>query len=386
MARHAIVIGGGIGGLTAAAALSGKGWTVTLYERAGSLEPIGSGLALGPNALRALDTLGGVGDAVRALAAFRGDGGLRRPGGTWLNRTSAEAAAARFGDPILTLLRSALVDLLAARLPDDSVRLGTTIASVSPADGTVTTEAGDREQADLVVAADGIHSATRDTLFPDHPRPAYSGVTAWRVVVPGVDVNGRASETWGRRLVFGVTPLADRNVYCYATAPSAPDARADDELALLRRLFGAWHDPIPELLAQASPEAILRNDVYALERPLPEFHHRRVALLGDAAHPMTPNLGQGACQAIEDAIVLAHEVTDGGGLPAYTAARLPRTTRIMQRSSAISRLTRLRGVLPVTARDTALWLGGRLGPGAVIRQGDAIFNWRPPTSPTTTPR
>ncbi|WP_329520607.1 FAD-dependent monooxygenase [Spirillospora sp. NBC_01491] len=376
MTRHAIVAGGGIGGLTAAAALHRNGWTVTLYERAASLDPVGSALAIGPNGLRALDTLG-AGDAVRDLAAFQGSGGLRRAGGAWLSRTSAEAAAARYGDPVLVLKRSTLVGILADRLPPGTVHLGVTVTSVAP-DGTVTTPAG-TEHADLVVAADGIASPTRAALFPGHPGTRYSGLTAWRFLTTAGPAGTGPSETWGRGLVFGVMPMAGGVIYCYATAPAPENTReAGTEHAALRRLFGTWHDPIPALLSAATGGPVLRNDIAFMDHPLPAYHRGRVALLGDAAHPMTPNLGQGACQALEDAVVLAHEVTAGGGLPAYTAARRPRTTEVMQRSHRIGRLTALNGHATVAARDAALWLSGRLGPTALLRQADSLYRWRPP--------
>lgn len=373
--RTAIVVGGGIGGLTAAVALRDKGWEVTLVERAPALDPVGAGLALGPNALRALDTLG-LGDPVRELAAFQGDAGIRRASGAWLSRTSAEAAAARYGDPTVLLMRSALVDLLAGRLDTGATLLGTSVTGVDPDLGTVRTDDGRELRADLVVAADGIHSAIRGTAFPDHPGPRYAGITAWRFVVD-VDEPPMPSETWGRGLVFGVMPLAGNRVYCYMTAAVPAGASAPDgEKAEITRLFGTWHAPIPELVAKAGP--ILRNDVHHLDRPLPAMHHGKVALLGDAAHPMTPNLGQGACQAIEDAVVLAHEVTDGGGLAAYTAARSPRTSAIVKQSAGIARLTRLSDPLVVAARDAAIRAMGLLGPTALLRQGDAVFRWTPP--------
>ncbi|MBE1532444.1 FAD-dependent monooxygenase [Actinomadura algeriensis] len=371
----AIVIGGGIGGLTAAAALKGKGWTVRVLERAPTLEPVGSGLAMMPNALRALDTLG-VGDRVRALATFAGDGGVRRPDGGWLNRTSAEAAAARFGDPTVVMPRSVLVDLLRALLDPADVRLGVTVESASP-DGTVATAAGE-ERADLVVAADGIGSRVRSSLFPGHPGPRYTGLTAWRLLAADPDRTGAFSETWGRGLVFGVNPIADGRVYCYATAPAPAGTTAPDERRELLRHFGSWHDPIPELLDRADPAGILRNDIYFMPRPLPAFHRDRLVLLGDAAHPMTPNLGQGACQAIEDAVTLAEAVTSGGGTAAYTAARLDRTTKIMAMSHRVSRLTRPVNPLATAVRDAGMWTVGRLGPDLVLRQAAAAIDWRPP--------
>ncbi|MCT9930971.1 FAD-dependent monooxygenase [Planotetraspora sp. A-T 1434] len=390
---HAVVIGAGIGGLTAAVALEREGWTVTVFEQAASIEPVGSGLAVAPNALRALDTIG-VGDQVRELSAIQGEAGIRRPDGRWISRTSAEDARARYGDPTVLLLRSTLVDLLSARLSPGALRLDSRVESVDAGSGRVTTSGG-TVGADLVVAADGIRSPVRKALFPHHPDPVYAGVTSWRVVVPAAGPV-RASETWGRGLVFGVMPLADDQVYCYATAVVPADQVNGDEKAELVRLFRRWHEPIPALLAAADPGAVLRHDIYSMDTPLPAFHRGKVALLGDAAHSMTPHLGQGACQAIEDAVVLAHHVGEahhagrtshagsGGGdhltagLAAYTEARRDRTTRIVRRSRAIGRLTLWTNPLAVFARDGAMSLAGKLGPNVAFRQFDEVFNWRPP--------
>ncbi|XVQ84327.1 FAD-dependent monooxygenase [Microbispora siamensis] len=376
---HAVVIGAGIGGLTAALALAREDWSVTVLEQATSIEPVGAGLAVAPNALRALDVIG-VGDEVRRLAAIQGLSGIRVPDGRWLSRTTAEDAAARYGDPIVLLTRSALVGILAGRLPQGALRLNTRVASVDPATGRVTVPGAETIEADLVVAADGIRSRTRSALFPGHPAPVYAGVTSWRAVVPLPGVTG-ASETWGRGLVFGVMPLAGGQVYCYATAKASAGLRAADERDELLRLFGRWHDPIPALLDAADPAAVLRHDIHCLDAPLPAFHAGRVALLGDAAHPMTPNLGQGACQAMEDAVVLADRVSPGkgqsAGLAAYSRERLARTTLIVRRSRAIGRLTRWSNPLAVALRDGAMRAAGRLGPGVALRQGDQVFVWSP---------
>ncbi|RJL32268.1 monooxygenase [Bailinhaonella thermotolerans] len=376
---HAAIVGGGTGGLTAAAALKRKGWTVTVLERARALEPVGSGFAITPNALRALDTID-AGDAVRGMSALQGAMGLRTPDGGWLNRTSSGAHQERYGDPTVVLRRSALSEVLTDLVGADAVRLGVSVESVDPERGTLVTSDGEIE-ADLVVGADGIHSTVRRTLFPGHPGPVYSGVTAWRVLVPADGLTVVPGETWGRGLIFGVMPMTGGLAYGYATAPKPAGDRAPDERAELLRLFSTWHDPIPSMLERADPARILRNDVHYLETPLPAFHRGRVALLGDAAHAMTPNLGQGACQSIEDAVVLAHEVTDGGGLPAYTAARLPRTTAIVRRAATINRVTRQTNPVAVALRDAALRLTARLGPGAMLRQADALFTWQPPKSP-----
>ncbi|UNO38707.1 FAD-dependent monooxygenase [Streptomyces sp. MST-110588] len=414
-ARTAIVIGGGIGGLTAAAALHRRGWSVTVLERAASLEPVGAGIALAPNAQRALDTID-VGDAVRSVAVRRATWDLRLPGGHRLSRTTDTAAVRRFGGPVVIQHRADVVNLLASRLPTGAVRTGVTARLADPGDPARPDRParvhltdrhgrphpsghGDHLTADLVVAADGIHSATRRLLFPTHPEPRYAGVTTWRMVVPAPDRTCAAHETWGRGGLWGTIPLSDGRVYAYAQAavPSGGSAPDDERAELLRR-FGTWHHPVPAILRATDPAAILRNDVYSGTRPVPAFHHGRVALLGDAVHPMTPSLGQGGCQAIEDAVVLAHLVglatgspngpdqSYGSGNPPtltaalarYTRERRPRTTEVVRRSARVSRATTWSSLPAHLLRAAGLALAARRAPDLGLRALDGIADWCPP--------
>ncbi|MBQ0830617.1 FAD-dependent monooxygenase [Streptomyces tagetis] len=384
--RHAVVIGGGIGGLTAAAALHGAGLRVTVLERGPSLQPLGAGISLSPNALRALDVIG-LGDEIRSLAAWQGDGGLRTPGGRWLSRSDAAKAAERFGGPLVLLHRSTLAGLLADRLPRDAVRTSADAAVADPGGpgrpARVRTPGGEIE-ADLVVAADGIRSAARAVLFPGHPGPVYSGFTTWRVVIPLPGVEFASHETWGRGRIWGTHPLKDGRVYAYAAAVTPAGGHApDDEKSELLRLFGDWHDPIPAVLAAIRPEDILRHDVHHLAEPLPAHHLGRVALVGDAAHAMPPNLGQGGNQAIEDAVVLAHHHDD---LAAYTAARLPRTSAITRQAVRVARLNLTTGRAQVAVRDAAMRLLSLAGPALFLRSFDSIADWRPPQPPYASQR
>ena len=382
-----MVIGAGIGGLAAAAGLCAAGWDVTACERAGSLEPVGVALALAPNGLRALDAIG-AGDGLRALAVPQ-ELGIRRCDGRWLMRsTTGRMVSDRFGDPVILLPRAAVIDALAARVPGGVLSLATEVTSVESggkAAARVATTAGELD-ADLVVAADGIGSASRSALFPGHPGLRYAGFTTWRLLTGPVTGQVPMAESWGRGTVFGVMPLSGGRVYCYAAAPADPGARAGDELAELVRLFGRWHEPIPGLLAITRPQDVLRHDVAELAAPLPSFHRGRAALLGDAAHPMTPNLGQGACQALEDAAVISWLAAGTGPdsvtgmLARYTADRLPRTTNVVRWSRRAATMTTWASPPAVAFRNTLARLTGRLAPGAALRGLAAIYGWQPPAA------
>ncbi|PZG88954.1 monooxygenase [Streptomyces sp. NTH33] len=388
-----VVIGGGIAGLAAAAALHRAGRQVTVLERAPSLEPVGAAISLSPNALRALDVLG-IGDRIRDLAAWQGDGGLRTPSGRWIARTNAAAAAERFGGPLVLLHRTTLIDSLAALLPPGAVRTSAAASLADPGDerrpARVTTPDGELE-AEMVVAADGIHSGTRRTLFPGHPGAVYAGFTTWRLVIPVPGAEFASHETWGRGRLWGTHPLKDGRVYAYAAAVTPAGRRAaDDEKAELLRRFGDWHDPIPAVLAAARPEDVLRHDVHHIAEPLPAYHRGRVALLGDAAHAMPPNLGQGGNQALEDAVVLAlphSRPRSSGGTPvaddlaAYTAARLPRTTAIARQAVRTARLNLMRNRAGIAVRDTAIAALSRARPALLLRGFDGIADWWPPQPP-----
>lgn len=361
----AVIVGGGIGGLATAVALARRGWEVEVLERAAAFTEVGAGLSLWLNGLRALDALG-VGQSVRERARPAGQAGIRDASGRWLSRAGQEAQAGPDG-PVAMIHRADLLAVLHAAVPAGSLRNAVTV-SQARADGTVVHSEGE-SRADLLVGADGIRSVVRASIWPDAAAPRYAGYTAWRIVTPAVPVGG-SSESWGSGERFGYAPLPDGRVYCFAVA-NAPEGAPDAGLAGLRRRFSGWHSPIPALLDAAAPDAVLHDDLYELP-PLRSFTAGRAALAGDAAHAMTPNLGQGACQALEDAVVLAKCLDGNGGLDAYDRLRRKRTQMISRRAHRIGVVGQWESPAAVALRNAAL----RLLPGSSFARSLApVLDW-----------
>ncbi|MFF5174625.1 FAD-dependent monooxygenase [Micromonospora sp. NPDC000089] len=384
MAGHAVVVGGGIGGLAAALALHRTGWRVTVLERAPQARELGTGITLMANALRGLDALG-IGAAVRAQGRTEAPGGLRTRRGRWLSRVDAAEMTRLLGTTALGVHRTTLHGVLRAALPAGTLHTSAEATDVtSGPDRAVVSYRRHGEpaelSADLVVAADGLRSVLRARLWPDIPAPVYAGATTWRAAIRWTDPLPTAV-SWGRAAEFGMVPLGPGQVYWYAAITAAPGGRAPDELAEVRARFGDWHHPIPALLAATRPDEVLRHDLHHLATPLPCYVTGRVALLGDAAHAMTPYLGQGACQAIEDAVTLGVVCAGGAGgldtaLARYDRERRPRSQEVARASDRIGRFgQRLRNPVAVALRDTMV----RLTPSAVaLRQAARYADWHPP--------
>lgn len=356
--KRAIIIGGGIGGLCTAIGLRRIEVEAVVYERAEELSQVGAGLTLWANAIKALRNLG-LADAVIEAGSKIERGEIRTATGQLLSLSEPGELERLFGEPTVAIHRADLHSILLSALPPDTVRLGAECTGFEQEEdgATVRFASGHTDRADLVVGADGIHSIVRRQLFPQ-VRLRYSGYTAWRGVVATRNeaALGVTSESWGCGSRFGIVRVDKERVYWFATAnaPAGQSLTAAERKGFLRQRFMGWHNPV-ELLLESTPEGeILHNDIYDL-KPIERWGKERVILLGDAAHPTTPNMGQGACMAIESSLVLARCLSQESNLAAalrrYEAERMQRTAWITDQSWKIGRIGQLENPLACKLRD-----------------------------------
>jgi 2-polyprenyl-6-methoxyphenol hydroxylase-like FAD-dependent oxidoreductase len=359
--QHAIIIGAGIGGMAAGIALRQIGWRVSLFERAEALEAVGAGLSLWANAIRALDRLG-LAAEVRALLALAPTGGIYRADGTPLVVTDSTSLNRRVGEVSGVVHRADLQELLYRALEPESLHLGRVCERITQDDGAVTAHFTDGSSAsgDLLIGADGLRSVVRAQLVGDGP-PVYAGYTAYRGVAMLNLGDVRHGEYWGQGARFGIAPMSAGRIYWFATrqAPAGERLSSEEEKALLLKTFHGWGVPAATIISATPTTAVLRNDVF-FRPPLRRWSVGRATLLGDAAHPMTPDMGQGACQALEDAVTLADALSEhqsiAAALSAYERCRIPRTAQVVLQSRRIGSLGQWQHPIACAVRNTLLRL------------------------------
>lgn len=361
-----LIAGAGIGGLAAGIALRKAGHEVEILERSSELREIGAGLMIWPNGARALEALG---VRIRALTV-QGVSVCNWHGSRLFDFPMAEISK-RYGLDVVFVHRADLQAALAESFGRDGLRLAADVTGfredgarleVTLRDGTVAT-------GDLLVGADGLRSAVRRQLLGDGD-PTFLGSTIWRGTVSSEGIalpRGYGVNWFGRGSEFLAFFLVDERIYWAAVTKEPRGERpgpGGHKQDLLER-FDHWVEPIPSLIAATDSRAILRNDMY--DRPPARHWSRgRVTLVGDAAHPMSPNAGQGACQALEDAVALGDGLGKATDLTAafelYERSRLRRANRVVTMSRRGSRSSQIENPLLTLLRDGL----GRLLPRSVL--------------------
>lgn len=344
-----VIAGAGIAGLALAGALQRTGRDVLVVEERPAVTGGDGGLTLWPHALDALDRLG-LGAGVRRAGRELPGGTVLSSSGRVLRRVDDDRLRAALGGPVLVVRRGVLVDLLRERLAPGTVLTGTAVVGHRHAPTGVVARLSDGSSVEgcALVGADGYRSLVARQLGP--LAESYAGYPAWRgtAAVGGIG----PVEVWGRRQVFGALPLDDHTTYWFATRPEPPGGTAG--LARLRDAFAGWPAPVDRVLAASHDDAVSRVDV--MDRALPRhWAEGRVVLVGDAAHPMRPHLGQGGCQALVDAAVLAGllgEQDPATAFATFEAVRRRPAERVVRASRAAGRVAmhgaahRLAGVVP----------------------------------------
>jgi 2-polyprenyl-6-methoxyphenol hydroxylase-like FAD-dependent oxidoreductase len=348
------IIGGGIGGVAAAVALYQVGTDSVVYERAPELREVGAGMMLWPNATRVLCRMGLL-ENVLARSAASTHFLVRATCGKVL----MNIALGEFDVPAIGIRRSDLLAILLASLPPGCIQLDHKLTRLEQLRDKVSICFANNlvKEHEAVIGADGIRSRVRSELFGTSA-PIYRGYTVWRGVAR---YDGRAvwpganSETWGVGKRFGIINVGQGHFTWYATANVPPDHvdAACGRKRELQKAFLGWHEPIADLIDATDDEDIIKNGAYD-RAPLHCSGEGLVTLLGDAAHPCTPNLGQAGCLALEDAAVLAKCVNQEASLEValrrYECLRGQRTRHVQHRSRLMGEIGQWENCIFVAAR------------------------------------
>ncbi|HTL90529.1 MAG TPA: FAD-dependent urate hydroxylase HpxO [Leptolyngbya sp.] len=354
-----IIIGAGIGGLTAAIALAQSGYEVEVYERAEELRPRGAGISLWSNGVKVLNRFG-LGEKIAAIGGQMNSMQYLGAQGEVLNHIQLDPLIQAVGQRPYPVARADLQAMLLEAFPG-TVNLGQCCIGVEEHEGQAIAifENGHKAIGDLVIAADGVRSTLREYVLDQAVHPTYRDYVNWNGLVEADEVL-TPPHTWtiyvGDHQRASMMPVGSNQLYFFFDVPLPAGTTAPPELirSELLKHFEGWAEPVQHLIQSINPEQTNRLEISDVG-PVDRMVRGRVALLGDSAHATCPDLGQGGCQALEDVYMLHHflittNISVEDALKRYEAARTDRTSSIVEK--ARSRAEMIHGKDP---QITAQW-------------------------------
>lgn len=352
--QKVIIIGAGIAGLTAGISLEKMGFKVAVYEAHSKIQGIGAGLGLASNAIKALDYLD-LSEGIAAIGTHVTASHIRDSKGKTIAIADARLTAA-FDNRNYAIHRKDLHDYLFSKIREGCVFSHKKLTHFTQTETEVFVEFADgtSDTAHFLIAADGVGSFIRQQLNP-HAIPRYAGYTCWRGIIQNPNLTlTDSSETWGAQGRFGHVSLPNHLIYWYACINTTHAEVRQYSLEDLRANFKDYYQPIPSILNHTDIAQVLQHDILDI-KPLKQFAYNRILLIGDAAHATTPNMGQGACMALEDVAVLIYtlrqepNVTEAFKL--FEKKRLKRTSYIIRTSKNMGKVAQLENPLLIKIRN-----------------------------------
>lgn len=354
------IIGGGVAGLTAAIGLNQIGIQVSIFESAQALRGIGAGFGLAANAIQALDYLD-LKVGVIPLGHYLENYNILDEQGKVLVSPETKTISAQYEQDNFAIHRADLHQFLLSQIQSKNLHLGKRAFKMEEhTDGIdIFFEDGSNYQTDYLIVADGVNSPLRQQLIPNSA-PRYAGYTCWRATIDNVNIKLKiGSETWGSKGRFGMTPLVGNKIYWYACINAEANSATYSNYTIqdLKQNFANYHDPISQVLTETKDEQLIWNDIIDI-KPLKNLAFGNILFIGDAGHATTPNMGQGACQAIEDVAVLVDELKKTKDVALafqhFEQRRLKRTRYITETSWSIGKIAQWENPIGIIARNTLM--------------------------------
>jgi 2-polyprenyl-6-methoxyphenol hydroxylase-like FAD-dependent oxidoreductase len=351
-----LINGGGIAGLTCAIALQKLGIETAVYESTPEIKPVGAGLVIQSNAIRALEYIGIEDKIIDAANPINQIAIIDEKANVIKKQKPSSINRELFAG--LAIHRHTLHQILKSYLPEDLLFTSKKATSFLNKDGKVILqfEDGTNVEGDFLISADGINSNIRLQLLPDS-KPRYAGHICWRSVIDNSDLKiSEATETWGSKGRFGIVPINENKIYWYATISSNQfDVKINHyNLKNIKEHFSDYHSTVHEILEKSSNEKLIKNPICDI-KPLNQFAFNKVLLIGDAAHATTPNLGQGACQAIEDVMVLHQEIVSGkdveSAFKSFEKRRMDKAKYIINTSRKLGSIAQIENKFLISLRN-----------------------------------